>query len=132
MRPSLSQATERGLQSASVNGDLFWSARDIVRNLGVFASVETVDPATYREIRNQSDFFAQPMLTRARDALEIERRAAEGQTDRLLAWASFILLGVLAAVAYWVFRPMEKAIRHAFAEAAQALFQGGGGRSRQI
>ena len=123
LRPSLSQATERGLQSASVNGDLFWSARDIVRNLGVFAGADTVDPATYREIRNQSDFFAQPMLTRARDALEAERRAAEEETDRLLAWASFLLLGVLGAVAFWVFRPMEKAIRHAFAEAAQALFR---------
>jgi signal transduction histidine kinase/DNA-binding response OmpR family regulator len=123
LRPQLSQTTERGLQSASVNGDLFWSARDIVRNLGLFANADAVDPATYREIRNQNDFFAQPMLTRARDALEVERRAAEEQTDRLLAWASFILLGVLGGVAFWVFRPMEKAIRHAFAEAAQALFR---------
>src|SRR5689334_13533151 len=80
VRPSLAPATERGLQSASVNGDLFWSARDIVRNLGVFASAETIDPATFREIRNQNDFFAQPMLMRARDALEVERRAAEGHT----------------------------------------------------
>ncbi len=123
LRPSLSLPTERGLESASVNGDLFWSARDIVRNLGVFASADMVDPATYREIRNQSDFFSQPMLTRARDALEVERRAAEEKIDRLLAWASFILLAVLGGVAFWVFRPMEKAIRQAFAEAAQALFK---------
>jgi signal transduction histidine kinase/DNA-binding response OmpR family regulator len=123
LRSSLSQTTERGLQSASVNGDLFWSARDIVRNLGMFASADAVDPATYREIRNQSDFFAQPMLTRARDAFEAERRAAEAETGWLLAWASVVLLAVLASVALWVFRPMEKAIRHAFAEAAQALFR---------
>ena len=62
IRPSVSKAAERRLQSASVNGDLFWSARDIVRNLGVFASTETVDASTYREISNQVDFFAQPML----------------------------------------------------------------------
>ena len=123
LRPSLSPSAERELRSASINGDLFWSARDIVRSLGVFASAGTVDDSTYREIRNQSDFFAQPMLTRARDALEVERRAAEEETDRLLAWASFILLGVLGGVAFWVFRPMEKAIRQAFAEAAQALFK---------
>ena len=123
LRPSLSTATERGLQSASVNGDLFWSARDIVRNLGIFAGAEAVEPATHREIRNQTDFFAQPMLARARDALEAERRAAEGDAGRLLAWASAVLLAVLAGVALWLFRPMEKAIRHAFAEAGQALFQ---------
>ena len=63
------------------------------------------------------------MLARARDALEAERRAAEGDAGRLLAWASAVLLAVLAGVALWVFRPMEKAIRHAFAEAGQALFQ---------
>ena len=123
LRPSLAPPTERALQSASVNGELFWSARDIVRNLGVFTSAETIDPATFREIRNQNDFFAQPMLMRAHDGLDAERRAAEGRTDRLLTWASVILLGVLGAVAFWVFRPMEKAIRHAFSEAAQALFK---------
>ena len=123
IRPSVSKAAERRLRSASVNGDLFWSARDIVRNLGVFASTETVDASTYREIRNQIDFFAQPMLTRARDALEAERRAAEATTDRMLAWACVALLAVLASVALWVFRPMEKAIRLAFSEAARALFK---------
>ena len=63
------------------------------------------------------------MLMRARDALDAERRAAEAQADRLLVWASVVLLAVLASVAIWVFRPMEKAIRRAFAESAQSLFQ---------
>ena len=48
--------------AASVNGDLFWSARDIVRNLGVLAGAEKMDEWSYREIRNQNDLFAQPML----------------------------------------------------------------------
>nr|MDQ2705686.1 response regulator [Pseudomonadota bacterium] len=123
LRPSLSRAAERQLASASINGDLFWSARDIVRNLRVFASAERVDQSTYREIRNQNDFFAQPLLTRARDAFEAERKAVEAGAGWLLAWSTLVLLAVLAGVALWVFRPMEKAIRHAFAEAAQALFK---------
>ena len=123
LRPNLSAAAQRGLLSASVNGDLFWNARDIVRNLGVFASANEVGESTYREIRNQSDLFAQPMLARARDAFEMERRAAEIEAGRLLVWATVVLLGVLGGVALWVFRPMEKAIRQAFAEAAQALFR---------
>ena len=123
VRPSLSETAERGLQSASVNGDLFWSTRDIVRNLGVFASADTVEESTYREIRNQNELFAQPMLMRARDAFEAERRSAEAEASRLLAWAAAVLLAVLGGVALWIFRPMEKAIRQAFAEAAQALFR---------
>jgi signal transduction histidine kinase/CheY-like chemotaxis protein len=123
LRPKLSLAAWRSLDSASINGDLFWSARDIVRNLGVLASAETLDDSVYREIRNQGDFFAQPLLARARDALEAERRAADARTDTLLAWASVALLVVLGAVALWVFRPMEKAIRQAFSDVAQALFK---------
>ncbi|WP_437344251.1 response regulator [Mesorhizobium marinum] len=123
LRPSLSLEASRKLESASINGDLFWSARDIVRNLGVLASAETPHDSTYREISNQSDFFAQPMLARARDVLEAERRAADARTDSLLAWATVALLAVLAAVALWVFRPMEKAIRQAFSDVAQALFK---------
>ena len=123
IRPSLSEKTAGDLDSASVNGDLFWSSRDIVRNLGVIAQAETAETSAYREIRNQNDLFVQSMLTRARDALERERREAEAQTDRLLAWAAALLLVVLAGVALWVFRPMEKAIRQAFAESARSLFK---------
>ncbi len=123
VRPRLSDTTADELDSASVNGDLFWSARDIVRNLGVFAKAQMVEPSTSREIRNQNDLFVQPLLIRARDALERERRQAEAETDGLLAWAAVLLLAVIASVAFWVFRPMEKAIRLAFAETARSLFQ---------
>ena len=123
LRPKLSPATESRLNSASINGDLFWSPRDIVRNLGVFATAEKLDDATYREIKNQNDFFAQPLLSRARGALDGERRAADAGTERLFTWAGVILLAVLAGVFLWVFRPMERAIMHAFGEATHALFR---------
>src|SRR5690606_13199984 len=87
LRPALSRTAERGLASASINGDLFWSARDIVRNLRVFTSAETVDQSTYREIRNQIDFFAQPLLMRAHDVFDAERRAVEAGAGRMLAWS---------------------------------------------
>lgn len=68
VRSGLSVKTANELGSASVNGDLFWSARDIVRNLGVLAGAQTMDEWSYREIRNQNDLFAQPALIRARTA----------------------------------------------------------------
>ena len=121
LRPRLSAETDNQLISASVNGDLFWSAKDIVRNLEVFAQAKSVDEWSYREIRNQNDLFAQPMLARAAVALESERRAAESWTDRLLLWATVLLAAVLSGVAVWVFRPMEKAIGAAFAASAESL-----------
>ena len=123
VRPRLSAKTMDELDSASVNGDLLWSSRDIVRNLGVFAKAQMVDSSTSREIRNQNDLFVQPLLIRAREALERERRQVEAETDGLLLWAAVLLLAVIASVAFWVFRPMEKAIRLAFAETARSLFQ---------
>ena len=123
IRPRLSTTAVDELDAASVNGDLFWSARDIVRNLGVLSAAQKMDEWSYREIRNQNDLFAQPMLIRARVAFEAERRAAEIRTDRLLLWSSLLLIVVLASVAMWVFRPMERAIRLAFAESAQSLFK---------
>ena len=123
LRPKLSPATESRLDSASINGDLFWSPRDIVRNLGIIASTETLDGAPYRDIKNQNDFFAQPFLSRARGALDGERRAAEARTERLFTWAGVILLAVLAGVFLWVFRPMERAIMQAFGQVAHALFR---------
>ena len=123
IRPQLSIPAVNELDSASINGDLFWSARDIVRNLRVLSAAQNMDEWSYREIRNQNDLFAQPMLVRARVALEAERRAAEISTDRLLLWSSLLLIVVLASVAMWVFRPMENAIRLAFNESAQSLFK---------
>jgi signal transduction histidine kinase/DNA-binding response OmpR family regulator len=119
LKPRLQPANANEIDSASINGDLFWSARDIIRNLGVLAKARKMDEWSYREIRNQNDLFAQPLLVRARTALENERRAAETTGDRLLVGASGLMLLVLAIVALWIFRPMEKAIRRAF-DASQA------------
>jgi signal transduction histidine kinase/DNA-binding response OmpR family regulator len=121
IRPKLSKPTNDEIAAASVNDDLFWSARDIVRNLGVLASAQQVDEWSVRQITNQNDLFAQPMLVRARAAIENERRQAEAHSDRLLAWAGGLIMVVLGGVAVWVFRPMEKAIRRAFEECAALL-----------
>ncbi|RJT40971.1 response regulator [Mesorhizobium waimense] len=123
VRPRLSEKTVNDLDSASVNGDLFWSARDMVRNFNLMSVAQKVDEWSYREIRNQNDLFAQPMLVRVRTAMDAERHLADASSDRLLLWASGLLFAVLAIVAMWVFRPMEKAIRRAFAESAASLFK---------
>ncbi|TIS56228.1 MAG: response regulator [Mesorhizobium sp.] len=122
-RPRLSENTLSELDSASVNGDLFWSARDMVRNFNLMSVAQKVDEWSYREIRNQNDLFAQPTLVRVRTAMDNERHLADASSDRLLLWASGLLFAVLAIVAFWVFRPMEKAIRRAFAESAESLFK---------
>ena len=121
IRPRLSEKSLRELDSAAINGDLFWSARDIARNLGALASAQSSDEWSYREIRNQNDLFAQPMLLRATAAMENERRYAETRSDRLLTTAAALLILVIGGVAVWVFRPMEHAIRRAFAESAESL-----------
>ncbi|GLR41963.1 hybrid sensor histidine kinase/response regulator [Mesorhizobium amorphae] len=123
IRSRLSKDTLNELDSASVNGDLFWSARDMVRNFNLMSVAQKVDEWSYREIRNQNDLFAQPMLVRVRTAMDAERHLADASSDRLLLWASGLLFAVLAIVAMWVFRPMEKAIRRAFAESAESLFK---------
>ncbi|MBT1157723.1 response regulator [Aminobacter anthyllidis] len=121
IRPYLSDKSLRELDSAAINGDLFWSARDIARNLGALASAQSADEWSYREIRNQNELFAQPMLLRATAAMENERRYAETRSDRLLTTAAALLILVIAGVAVWVFRPMEHAIRRAFAESTESL-----------
>ncbi|AWC21862.1 Signal transduction histidine-protein kinase BarA [Aminobacter sp. MSH1] len=121
VRPQLAQSSLREIDSASVNGDLFWSARDIARNLGALATAQSPDEWSYREIRNQNDLFAQPMLLRASAAMEKERRFAEARSDRLLMAAAALLVLVIGGVAVWVFRPMEHAIRKAFSESAESL-----------
>ncbi|HEV2897804.1 MAG TPA: response regulator [Pseudaminobacter sp.] len=121
VRSRLSRRTADELDSASVNGDLFWSARDIVRNLGVLAAAQVPDEAAYREIDNQNKLFAQPSLIRAGAALDAEHGLVEARGNSLLLWACVALLAVLAVVAIWIFRPMEKAIRRAFTESLESL-----------
>ena len=121
LKPRLSTATVGEMNEASVNGDLFWTARDIVRNLGDLAAAQTVDEESYREIRNQNELFSQPMLDRARIALDAERRSADADANSLLISASLLLVVVICGVAMWIFRPMERAIRLAFAASAESL-----------
>ncbi|RWE73253.1 HAMP domain-containing sensor histidine kinase, partial [Mesorhizobium sp.] len=123
IRPRLSRNTTNALDTASVNDDLFWSARDMVRNFNLMSTAQKVDEWSYREIRNQNDLFAQPMLVKVRTALDEERRLADAANDRLLLWASGLLFAVLAIAAVLIFRPMETAIRRAFAESAASLFK---------
>ncbi|UVK42189.1 response regulator [Mesorhizobium sp. AR07] len=123
IKPRLSVNTINEIESASVNGDLFWSPRDMVRNFNLMSVAQKVDEWSYREIRNQNDLFAQPMLVRVRTAMDEERHLADASSDRLLLWASGILFAALAIVAFWIFRPMEVAIRRAFAESAESLFK---------
>ncbi|MDX8504548.1 response regulator [Mesorhizobium captivum] len=123
IRPRLSNNTLNALESASVNGDLFWSARDMVRNFNLMSVAQKVDEWSYREIRNQNDLFAQPMLVRVRTALDDERHLADASNDRLLLWASGLLVAVIGVAAVLIFRPMENAIRRAFAETAASLYK---------
>ncbi len=123
LSPRMSKQTLDTLDTASVNGDLFWSAKDMVRNLNLMAAAITVDDWSPRAIRNQNNLFAQPMLIKARAAMDGERHVADQASDRLLLWASGLLFLALSIVAFWIFRPMEKAIRRAFAETAESLFK---------
>ncbi|KAA3446496.1 hybrid sensor histidine kinase/response regulator [Mesorhizobium sp. SARCC-RB16n] len=123
IRPRLSAKTVDELAAASVNGDLFWSPRDMVRNFNLMAVAQKTDEWSSREIRNQNDLFVQPMLVRVRTAMDDERHLADASSDRLLLWASGLLFAVLAIVAFWIFRPMEQAIRRAFAQSAESLFK---------
>ena len=123
IRAELSGRTVDELASASVNGDLFWSSRDMVRNLNLLAGLRKIDDWSNREIRNQNDLFVQPMLTRARIALDRERALAEQRGNRLLSYSSVLMIAVLSLVGLWIFRPMEKAIRRAFAETKESLLR---------
>lgn len=121
VRSKMAEKSLREIDSASVNGDLFWSARDMARNLTALAAAQKPDEWTLREIRNQNNLFAQPMLVRARTAMEEERKLAEARNDKLLMMASLLMMLVIGCVAFWVFRPMESAIRKAFAESSASL-----------
>ncbi len=69
MRARLSENTLTELDGAAINGDLFWSARDMARNLGVLAAAPTWDEWGARAVKNQNELFAQPMLLRAPRAI---------------------------------------------------------------
>ena len=121
IRSRLSDPTAGEIAAASVNDDLFWSARDMVKNLGLLAASPTVDEGIARAIRNQYELFALPMLTRATAAMEGERRRIDAQTSALLAWGGLALILVFGTVGVSIFRPMEKAIRRAFEETEESL-----------
>jgi signal transduction histidine kinase/CheY-like chemotaxis protein len=121
--PRLDKSTTSELTSASVNGYLLWSARDMVRNLNLMGNAQGAGDLHPHEISNQNNLFAQPMLIRARTAIDNERRLADAHSDRLLAWGTLVLAFALAIVAIWIFRPMEMAIRRAFTESAESLFK---------
>ncbi len=121
LRPRLTKTAVDEISSASVNDDLLWSSRDIVRNLGVLAAAQVKDVSSPRAIKNQFELFAQPMLVRARTALDEERRRAEASAGAFVHWASAALILVFGVVGLWIFRPMESAIRRAFDETEASL-----------
>ena len=121
IKPQLSRKAAEELDASSINGDLFWTARDIVKNLTVLADAPKWDEWSVRAIKNQHDLFTQPMLLRARIAMEEERRVAQAEADRLLLIGGLMLLLVLGITAIVIFRPMELAIRRAFEESESLL-----------
>jgi signal transduction histidine kinase/CheY-like chemotaxis protein len=123
VRSSLSPTLTNELDAVSVNGDLFWNTRDVVKNLGQLAGAPKWDEWSARAIKNQNELFVQPMLVRVSTAMVVERRMVEREAGRFLVWASGLLLLVLGVVAMWIFRPMEKAIKRAFEESETALFK---------
>lgn len=123
IRPKLGQKTLDVLDAASVNGDLLWSSRDIWRNLGNLGRSTAENLQAAREIRNQNELFVQPMLQRVERVLAQEHYRVEDSMEDILSWALVVLLVVLASVAFWVFRPMETAIRRAFADNARSLYR---------
>ena len=122
IKPKLIKSTLDELNLASVNGYLVWSVNEMIRNLNAMAA-EGPDAVQVAEISNRNNLFAQPMLNRARMAIDNERRLADAHSDRLLAWGTLALAFALAMVAIWIFRPMETAIRRAFEESAASLFK---------
>ncbi|EXL10368.1 response regulator [Aquamicrobium defluvii] len=121
LSPRMAQGTTDALAAASVNRDLLWSARDMARNLALMTQAKSLDDWNHRDVLNQNSLFAQPLLMRARVALDAERRLADARSSSLLMWGTVIFALTLAGVTFWIFRPMEKAIRRAFARTAESL-----------
>ncbi len=120
IKPRLIKSTLDELNLASVNGYLLWSVNEMIRNLNDMAA-QGPNAMHVAEISSRNNLFAQPMLNRARAAIDSERRQADAHSDRLLAWGTLGLAFALAIVAFWIFRPMEMAIRRAFTESAESL-----------
>ncbi|MET3661541.1 response regulator [Aquamicrobium ahrensii] len=121
LSPRMTQGTTDALAAASVNRDLLWSARDMARNLALMTQAKSLDDWNHRDVLNQNTLFAQPLLMRARVALDAERRLADARSSSLLLWGTVIFALTLAGVTFWIFRPMEKAIQRAFARTAESL-----------
>ncbi|MFS3831644.1 hypothetical protein ACK6SF_23370, partial [Escherichia coli] len=82
----MTKKTTDALAAASVNRDLMWSARDMARNLALMTQAKSLDDWNHRDILNQNTLFAQPLLMRARVALDGERRLADARSSNLLMW----------------------------------------------
>ncbi len=121
LSPRLTQGTADAIAAASVNRDLMWSARDMARNLALMTQAKTLDDWNHRDVLNQNTLFAQPLLLRARLAMDAERRLADARISDLLLWGTVLFALTLAGVTLWIFRPMEQAIRRAFARTAESL-----------
>ena len=121
IRPKLSKAGRDAMDAASLDGDLFKTSRYIAQSLDEFADTDTSRDQIYHAIRNQFDWYAQPMLGKVRNAIEEDRKAAEWDNNRLLSLGSLFILLAIALVGLWIFRPMEAAIRRAFRTADLAI-----------
>jgi signal transduction histidine kinase/CheY-like chemotaxis protein len=121
IRPQLSKAGRDAMDAASLDGDLFKTSRYIAQSLEQFAGTDDSRDQIYRAVRNQFDWYAQPMLGKVRTAIEEDRKAAEWDNNRLLMFGSLFILFAIALVGMWIFRPMEAAIRKAFRTADLAI-----------
>ena len=121
IRPRLSKAGREAMDAASLDGDLFKTSRYIAQSMDEFAETDDSREQVYRAIRNQFDWYAQPMLGKVRTAIEEDRKAAEWDNNRLLTFGSLVILFAIGLVGIWIFRPMEAAIRRAFRTADLAI-----------
>ncbi|MBE7184622.1 MAG: response regulator [Methylobacterium mesophilicum] len=121
IRPLLRDQAWRVIRSASVNGDLFWSSRDIARSVDRLRTAKSYSDWSARAIRNQNDLFAQPMLGRARAAIEEERQWQQSRGNGALLWNGALLFALVAVVGLAILRPVETILRRAFAESAASL-----------
>ena len=83
-----------------------------MRNFNLMSVAQKVDEWSYREIRNQNELFAQPMLVRVRTAMDDERHLADASSDRLLL-SSRCTSGRKRTHQQFVKLIREQALRHA-------------------
>ncbi len=120
-RPGFETETIFLLRSQGGSGGVFMSARQIVAALHTLASSPERNAWNASDIEYQNNQSVQPQLSGLRAAMEGERRLLDMHGDRVILWSGLGLLAVIAAVAVTVFRPMENAIRRAFADSARSL-----------